>query len=66
MPNEKDRKKKGGKNKSKKMQAMKAAVKERHERSDAGRGSKNQDDLQKFKPGSANDRTMKGTTKPSS
>jgi hypothetical protein len=66
MPNEKERKKKGGKNKSKKMQAMKAAVKERHERSGPVRGSKNQPDLQKFKPGSANDRTMKGTTKPSS
>ena len=66
MPNEKDRKKKGGKNKSKKMQAMKTAVKERHERSGVDRRSKSQPDLQKFKPGSANDRTMKGTTKPSS
>jgi hypothetical protein len=52
--------------KSKKMQAMKAAVKERHERAGGDRRSKNQPDLQKFKPGSANDRTMKGTTKPSS
>jgi hypothetical protein len=66
MPNEKDRKKKGGKNKSKKVQAMKAAVKERHERAGDTRRSKGQSDLQKFKPGSANDRTMKGTTKPSS
>ena len=66
MPNEKNRKKKDGKNKSKKMQAMKTAVKERHERAGNARRSKGQSDLQKFKPGSANDRTMKGTTKPSS
>ena len=52
--------------KSKKMQTIKTAAKQRHERSDGGRQSKNQPDLQKFKPGSANDRTMKGTTKPSS
>jgi hypothetical protein len=69
MPNEQKRKKKAGANKSKKMQAMRAAVRDRHRRSAtslAGARSRttNQKDTVTYKKGSASDQTMRDTTKP--
>lgn len=62
MPNYKQRKKKAGRNKSKKVRAMRLSVEARragHERSfPRGRfkkGLADQPDRQSFKPGSAND-----------
>lgn len=61
MPNYKQRKKKAGRNKSKKVRAMRLAVEARragHERSFRGpfkKGLADQPDRQLFKPGSAND-----------
>jgi hypothetical protein len=57
MPNQKERKKKGGKNRSKKNQAMRESVKERKTRAGPKRRSSDQADVQKFKPGAADDRT---------
>jgi hypothetical protein len=63
MPNRKERKKKAGKNKSKKVQAMREAVAERKARPRRpprrGRftvGLSDQPDIQDFKPGSAGDK----------
>jgi hypothetical protein len=62
MPNHKRRKKKGGRNKSKKVRAMRLSVEAR--RGDQGiestrgrfkKGLADQPDRQTFKPGSAND-----------
>ena len=60
MPNQKERKKKGGENKSKKTKAMRESVAER--KADAGfkRPSTDQPDIQRFKPGAADDRTTQG------
>jgi hypothetical protein len=67
MPNQKQRKKKGGKNKSKKVQAMRESVEERksHQRVAPRRGPfkkglPDQPDIQDFKPGAADDRFKKG------
>ncbi|HJT21491.1 MAG TPA: hypothetical protein VJ746_13530 [Nitrospira sp.] len=62
MPNHKQRKKKGGRNKSKKLRAMRRSLEAR--RADSGlparsgpfrKGLPDQPDIQSFKPGSAND-----------
>jgi len=62
MPNHKQRKKKGGRNKSKKARAMKRSIAARKtdERQQARRGPfrkglPDRPDIQTFKPGSAND-----------
>jgi hypothetical protein len=61
MPNHKQRKKKAGRNKSKKVRAMRLSVEARQgERSASQRGRfkkglADQPDRQSFKPGSAND-----------
>ena len=62
MPNRKQRKKKGGRNKSKKLRAMRVSVEarrgERGQELTRGRfrkGLADQPDRQAFKPGSAND-----------
>ena len=62
MPNHKQRKKKGGRNKSKKVRAMRLSVEARrgnHEgdstRGRFRKGLADQPDRQPFKPGSAND-----------
>ncbi len=61
MPNQKKRKKKGGRNKSKKVRAMRLSLEARRgEGSDGSRGRfkkglADQPDRQGFKPGSAND-----------
>jgi hypothetical protein len=54
---DKDRKKKDGQRADKKRQRMRESVKERHEQAGPERPSRDQADLQKFKPGSASDRT---------
>jgi hypothetical protein len=67
MPNQKERKKKkGGKNKSKKMQAMRDANKKRktggrkaERRGPFRKGLSDQPDIQDFKPGAADDKNMK-------
>jgi hypothetical protein len=59
MPNQKERKKKGGKNKSKKNQAMRESVKERKIHAGPKRRSSDQPDVVKFKPGAADDRTTR-------
>lgn len=69
MPNEKERKKKAGQNKSKKTQAMRTAVRDRHRRSETSRAgarrrTTDQKDTVTYKKGSASDKTMRGTTKP--
>jgi hypothetical protein len=69
VPNEKERKKKAGQNKSKKMQAMREAVRDRHRRSatsraGARRPTTDEKDTVTYKKGSAGDQTMRGTTKP--
>ena len=63
MPNYKQRKKKGGRNKSKKKRAMRRSVEHRRasrqgpERSGPfKKGLPDQPDIQEFKPGAANDR----------
>jgi hypothetical protein len=62
MPNDKQRKKKGGRNKSKKKQAMKLSVEQRHSQQGSERrgqfkkGLPDQPDIQEFKPGAANDK----------
>jgi hypothetical protein len=65
MPNQKQRKKKDGQNKSKKVQAMRASVEER--KTDPSRpprsgpfkkGLPDQPDIQRFKPGAADDKTI--------
>ena len=62
MPNHKQRKKKGGRNKSKKVRAMRLSIEAR--RAEGGqplrsgpfkKGLPDQPDIQQFKPGSAND-----------
>jgi hypothetical protein len=59
MPNHKQRKKKGGRNKSKKIKAMRLSLEARRQDADVrGRfkkGLADQPDRQTFKPGSAND-----------
>ncbi|HEY6083805.1 MAG TPA: hypothetical protein VIU63_00325 [Nitrospira sp.] len=63
MPNHKQRKKKGGRNKSKKIRAMRLSLERRkaHQRTPlrTGRfrkGLSDQPDIQEFKPGAASDR----------
>ena len=56
MPNQKERKKKGGQNKSKKMQAMRRSEQTRKIRANPARPSTDQRDIQQFKPGAADDR----------
>jgi hypothetical protein len=61
MPNQKERKKKGGQNKSKKMQAMRQSEQARKTRVKPTRPSMDQPDIQRFKPGAADDRyTQRG------
>ena len=61
MPNHKQRKKKGGRNKSKKIKAMRLSLEARRADNGAGgrgrfkKGLADQPDRQTFKPGSAND-----------
>ncbi|HEX6950504.1 MAG TPA: hypothetical protein VF127_12965 [Nitrospira sp.] len=60
MPNHKQRRKKGGRNKSKKVRAMRLSVEARRvdrtiERGRFKKGLADQPDRQGFKPGSAND-----------
>jgi len=62
MPNYKQRKKKGGRNKSKKVRAMRMSVEARRGRRPNGprsgrfkKGLSDQPDIQAFKPGAAND-----------
>jgi hypothetical protein len=60
MPNHKQRRKKGGRNKSKKVRAMRLSVEARrmdrtNERGRFRKGLADQPDRQGFKPGSAND-----------
>ena len=62
MPNHKQRRKKGGRNKSKKVRAMRASVEARRgqrqgelTRGRFRKGLADQPDRQTFKPGSAND-----------
>jgi hypothetical protein len=61
MPNHKQRKKKGGRNKSKKVRAMRLSVEARRgegavqSRGPFRKGLADQPDRQDFKPGSAND-----------
>ena len=61
MPNRKQRKKKGGRNKSKKIKAMRLSLEARRGASGANvrgrfrKGLADQPDRQTFKPGSAND-----------
>jgi hypothetical protein len=63
MPNHKQRRKKAGKNKTKKLQAMRASIESRRanrrrpERSGPfKKGLSDQPDIQEFKPGAASDR----------
>jgi hypothetical protein len=63
MPNYKQRKKKGGRNKSKKVRAMRQAVEHRRANQQGParqgpfkKGLSDQPDIQEFKPGAANDR----------
>ena len=61
MPNQKERKKKGGQNKSKKMQAMRRSEQVRKTRAKPTRPSTDQPDIQRFKPGAADDQyTQRG------
>jgi len=69
MPNRKERKKKGGRNKSKKVRAMRVAVEERQakprrapRRGPFKKGLSDQPDILDFKPGAADDKyTRRGT-----
>jgi len=63
MPNYKQRKKKGGRNKAKKVRAMRASIETRRanrrnppRRGPFKKGLPDQPDIQEFKPGAANDR----------
>jgi hypothetical protein len=63
MPNYKQRKKKGGRNKSKKKRAMRRSVEHRRARQQGPKrrgpfkkGLPDQPDIQEFKPGAANDK----------
>lgn len=63
MPNHKQRRKKGGRNKSKKVRAMRLAVETRWasrrtppRSGPFKKGLSDQPDIQEFKPGAANDR----------
>ncbi len=63
MPNHKQRKKKGGRNKAKKVRAMRASIEARRanrhippRNGPFKKGLSDQPDIQKFKPGAANDR----------
>ncbi|CUS38683.1 hypothetical protein COMA2_50216 [Candidatus Nitrospira nitrificans] len=63
MPNNKQRKKKGGRNKSKKLKAMRLSIEERRanrrrpsRRGPFRKGLSDQPDIQEFKPGASNDR----------
>lgn len=60
MPNAKRRKKKDGQNKGKKTHAMRESVQDRKARQGPRRSTTDQPDLQRFKPGAADDRTSKG------
>jgi hypothetical protein len=55
MPNQKERKKKGGRNKSKKVQAMRRSEEIRKAHAKPKRPSTDQPDIQRFKPGAADD-----------
>jgi hypothetical protein len=57
MPNEKDRKKKDGRNKGKKTKAMREAVQARKRTGQPSRPTTDEPDIQEFKPGAADDRT---------
>jgi hypothetical protein len=59
MPNQGQRKKRGGRNKSKKMQAMRASVQRRQETASPPRPSTDAGDWVEYKRGTEQDRTSK-------